>query len=121
MGKGCRGGRPLAPDLDPGFNKRLIYPGSDAQLDDLPVPRGVDLVLAIAQGQARALSQQSSPPGSDVRQLGDRRSFLFGCQPPAVSGPCRRSLGRCDEKVIGSKAAHGIRVEYVFDTCKIRS
>lgn len=55
VGKGRRGGRPLAPDLDPGFKKRLVYSGGDAQLGDLPVPGGVDLALAIAQGQARAL------------------------------------------------------------------
>jgi hypothetical protein len=51
-------------------------------------------VLAIAEGQACALGQQGSPPGAGLRQLGDRRGFLFGCQPPVRSGVCYKSRGR---------------------------
>ena len=39
----------MVPDLDPRFNQRLVHPGGDAQLGDLPVPGGVHLVLAIAE------------------------------------------------------------------------
>src|SRR5262249_7600742 len=99
-----------------GLNQRLIHPGGHAQLGDLPVPGGVPLVLAIAECQACALSQQGSPPGGGPLQLSDRSGFLFGCQPPAVTGWCRRSDGRCDDQAIGSEAAHAVRVELVFET-----
>jgi hypothetical protein len=52
--EGRRGGGPLAPDLDPGLDQRLVYPRGDAQVGDLPVPGGVALVLPIAQGEASA-------------------------------------------------------------------
>src|SRR5215468_3838926 len=116
MGDRGLGAGPLAPHLDPGLNQRLIHPGGHAQLGDLPVPGGVPLVLAIAECQACALSQQGSPPGGGPLQLSDRSGFLFGCQPPAVTGWCRRSDGRCDDEAIGSETAHKVRVELVFET-----
>jgi hypothetical protein len=41
----------LAPGFDPGLNRRLVHPGGGAQLGDLPIPGGVALVLAIAEGR----------------------------------------------------------------------
>jgi len=61
VGEGRCGGGPLAPNLDPGLNQRLVHPGGDTQAGDLPVPDGVELLLAIAEGQTRALSQQVYP------------------------------------------------------------
>jgi hypothetical protein len=61
------------------------------------------LVLAIAEGQACALGQQGSPPGGGVLQLGGHSGFLAGCQPPARSGRCGRSGGRCDEETMGAR------------------
>jgi hypothetical protein len=66
--RGC-GARPLAPDLDPALNERLVCPGGEAQFSDLPVPGGVALVLAVAEGQACALGQQVRPPGRGLPQL----------------------------------------------------
>ncbi len=106
MGEGRCGGGPLAPDLDPGLDQRLVYPGGDAQVGDLPVPGGGELVLAIAEGQPSALGQQGSPPGGGLRQLGDCGGFLVGCPPPAVSGTRRRFGGLCDEETLGGEAAH---------------
>ena len=106
VGESRRGAGPLAPNLDPCLNQRLVHPGGDAQVGDLPVPGGVGLVLAIAKGQACALSQQSSPPGGSLLQLGDRSGFLVGCQLPAVSGACRMSRGLRDEETIRSEDAH---------------
>ena len=100
------GAGPLATDLDPGLNQRLVHPGSDAQLGDLPVPRGVELVLAISEGQACAFGQQGNPPGGDQLQSCDRDGFLVGCQPTAGSEMSRRSRGLCDEETIGGDAAH---------------
>jgi hypothetical protein len=50
----------------------------------VPVSGSVKLVLAIAQGQAGALSQQRSPPGGGLLELGDCDGFLFGCQLPLI-------------------------------------
>jgi hypothetical protein len=106
MGEARGGAGSLAPNTDPGLGQRLVYPGGNAQAGDLPVPGRVELVLAIAEDQACALSQQGSPPGRSLRELGDRGSFLVGGQPPAVSGSCRRSLGLCDEETVGGDTAH---------------
>jgi hypothetical protein len=115
VGEGRRGAGPLAPNLDPGLNQRLVCPGGDAQLGDLPVPGGIDLVLAIAEGQTGALCQQGSPSGGGVLQLGYRGGFLAGGQPPAASGGCRRSRNPCDEGAIGGKTGHDPKIEHVFD------
>src|SRR5260370_41467854 len=40
------------------------HSGGEAQFSDLPVPGGLELVLAIAEGPASALGQQGSPPGA---------------------------------------------------------
>ena len=101
-----RGFGPLAPYLDPGLNQRLVYPGGRAQLGNVPVPGSVKLVLAIPQGQAGALGQQGSPSGGGLLEVGDRCGFLFGCQPPAGGGRCRRRGDGRDEKTIGGEAAH---------------
>ena len=82
--RGCGAG-PLAPDLDPGLNERLVHPGGEAQFSDLPVPGGIALVLAVAEGQACALGQQVRPPGRGLPQLGDRGGFRVGGEPPATA------------------------------------
>ena len=78
--RGCGAG-PLAPDLDPGLNERPVCPAGEAQFSDLPVPGGIALVLAVAEGQACALGQQVRLPGRGLPQLGDR-----GGSGSAVSG-----------------------------------
>ena len=116
MGERRRGAGPLPPHLDPGLNQRLVHPGGHAQLDNVPVPGSVNLVLAITEGQAGALSQQGGPPGGGLLELGDCGGFLFGGQPPAGSGRCRRRDDGCDEKTIGGEAAHEARLELVFES-----
>jgi hypothetical protein len=103
VGESCRGGGPLAADLDPGLSQRLVHPGGDAQVGDLPVPRGVGLVLAIAEGQARALGQQGSPPGRGLCQPGDRGGLPPGSQSPALSGTCSGPGGLGGEEAIGER------------------
>ena len=83
---GCRGAGPLAPDLDPGLDQGLVYPDGGAQVGDLPVPGGVALVLAVAEGQACALGQQGSQPGDGLLQFGDRGGLFAGGQPSAQGG-----------------------------------
>lgn len=57
VGDGRRGGGPLAPDLDPGLDQRLIHPGGDAEVGNLPLPDGVELVFPIAESQTGALAK----------------------------------------------------------------
>jgi hypothetical protein len=89
LGEG-RGTGPLAPYLDPGLNQRLVHLGGCPQFGNVPVLGSVELVIAIAQGQASALGQQGSPSDGGLLELGDRGGFLFGCQLPAGIGRCRR-------------------------------
>ena len=90
---------PLVPDLDPGLNERPVHPGGEAQFNDLPVPGGLALVLAVAEGQACALGQQVRPPGRGLPQLGDRGGFRVGGEPSAGSGMCRKSGGLCHAEI----------------------
>src|SRR5260370_36480 len=59
------------------------------------------MVLAIAEGQACALSQQVSPPGRGLLRLGGRRGVLFGGEPRAVRGPWHRPCGLGDAETVG--------------------
>jgi len=44
-------------------------------------------VLAIAKHQPGAFGQQVGPPSRGLGQLGDRRGFLLGGEPPAQGVP----------------------------------
>ncbi len=118
VGEGRRSAGPLAPDLHPGLNQRLVHPRGDAQLGDPPVPGGAGLVLAIAEGQARALGQQGSPPGG-LLQFCDRGGFAGGCQPPAARRRCRRTRACVPRRRSAARLLMRTRVERLFDLGKL--
>lgn len=96
-------------------DQRLVRPGSDAQLCDLPVPGGLQAVLAEADRQSRALSQEVSPPACGLSQLGDRHGFLVCCEPPATGVPGRDPSNLRGTESVSFSASHQHRIEHRFD------